>query len=149
MGVVGLLTGFGVFGWCILLDVRYGSEQRLATWWITQAQRWGGWTGPLSFLVSAAALTLYCLLAYVLVALAAAFDHPLVTLLCALPAMLLYAPFALATMPSKYTSYSSWRAGLRSAGADKRDQRRIAWWAGPPSLLGLGALVLTPVVILT
>ncbi len=149
MWVIGLLTGCGVFGWCILLDVRYGSEKRLATWWIARARRWGRWTGPVSFLFSTAALVLYCLLAFGLAALAAPFDRPLVTLLCVLPAMFVYAPFVFATMPYEYASYSSWRAGLRSVGADKRNQRRIAWWAGPPSLLGLGALILTPVVILT
>ncbi|MFT3945253.1 MAG: hypothetical protein QM705_15725 [Ancrocorticia sp.] len=149
MWVVVVLTYGGIFGWCILFDVRYGSEQRLATWWVARARRWGSWTGLLSFLFSTAALVLYCLLAFGLGSLAAPFDRPLVTLLLTVPAMLLYAPLTFAVIPTEYGSYSSWQEKLRSAGAGKVEQRRIAWWAGPPSILGLGALALTPVVILT
>ena len=47
------------------------------------------------------------------------------------PAMLVYAPFALATAPTQYGGYLDWRQALASAGADVRQQRTIAWCAGP------------------
>ena len=59
------------------------------------------------------------------------------------PAMLAYAPFVLATAPVDLQGYHWWRSDLGAAGADAQEQRRIAWWAGPPSLLGIFAIFVT------
>jgi hypothetical protein len=64
-------------------------------------------------------------------------------LLVTVPAMLAYAPFVWATAPLGVTGYSFWRRELESAGADGREQRGIAWWAGPPSFVGLLVMIAT------
>ncbi|SDE10492.1 hypothetical protein SAMN05421872_1153 [Nocardioides lianchengensis] len=60
-----------------------------------------------------------------------------------LPAMLVYTPFVVATAPLSAKPYWSWRNELSSAGATPIEERRIAWWAGPPSLGGAGAIFLS------
>ena len=70
-------------------------------------------------------------------------DDPLWALAISLPAMLAYVPFNFATMPTQYGGYRSWRNDLADAGANTRLQRAIAWWAGPPSLIGMIAMIAT------
>ncbi|MFT3889377.1 MAG: hypothetical protein QM713_14615 [Arachnia sp.] len=147
-GIVGVLVGLGVLAWCIFVDVRLRAEERLAARWVSWAARWQDRTGPISLAVSVAALVGYCLLALLGGVIADALGSSLWTLCTALPAMLGYAPFVFITAPSRSGGYS-WRGALREAGADDRLQRRIAWWAGPPSLLGLGAVVITLVAVFT
>jgi hypothetical protein len=44
-------------------------------------------------------------------------------------------------MPAHYDGYRSWRNDLADAGANTRLQRAIAWWAGPPSFIGMIAMI--------
>ncbi|GED11615.1 hypothetical protein [Cellulosimicrobium cellulans] len=133
----------GLVGWTLLADVCWGAEERLAGWWVARARSRGAWAGPWSFLVSMTALVGYGLVVWLGEVLAATLDSPTSVLLVVVPAALAYSPFAVTTAPLSPSGYLRWRASLESAGADTREQRNIAWWAGPPSLLGLGAIVLT------
>ena len=137
------IIGAGLIGWAILLDVRYGSELRLARWWVPRARRMGRWAGPVAFVGSCAALAGYAVLAVLGGSLASAAGDSHWALVVALPAMLGYAPFVFATMPTRFRGYDAWRSHLAAAGAVPRLQRAIAWWAGPPSLLGLIAMIAT------
>ena len=51
-------------------------------------------------------------------------------LVATLPAMLAYAPFALATAPTRFGGCVDWRRALASADVDVRQQRTIAWCGG-------------------
>jgi hypothetical protein len=136
-------AGAGIFGWAAYLDVRHDADRRLATWWVSRARAWGGWVGPCSLVISAGILAVYGLLALLGKVLAKGLGDPRWALLVAIPAMLAYAPFAFATAPVDPSCYSSWRSDLESAGADSREQRRIAWWAGPPSFVGMILMIAT------
>ena len=138
-----LVIGGLVVGWAIYLDIRHDTDKRLARWWVPRARRQGRWAGPLSFLMSLGLLAAYATVALVGASIASAAGDKRWALLTALPAMLAYVPFNFATMPTQYGSYGSWRKDLAAAGAEPRLQRAIAWWAGPPSLLGMVAMVAT------
>ena len=137
------VVGAGIFGWAMYLDVRHGSDKRLATWWVSRAQDWGGFVGPCSLIISAGILACYGFLALLGNLLAQELGDPRWALLVTVPAMLAYAPFAFATAPVDPSCYRDWRSDLRSAGADNREQRRIAWWAGPPSFMGMMLMITT------
>jgi hypothetical protein len=143
VGWTAAAVAVGLVGWALLLDVRFGAERRLAARWVSGARARDSWAGPFSFLVSFGALAGFGLLVWLGHLLAAVLGGPTWALLVVVPAQLSYVPFVLATAPLSPTGYARWRAELRSAGADAREQRRIAWWAGPPSLLGLGAIAIT------
>jgi hypothetical protein len=128
------------FLWTAYLDVRHDSERRLAAWWVARTRTLGGWTGPVSFLVSAGALACFSAAAWAAVSAASATGHHLWALAVIGPAVLIYAPVAMATAPTQAGAYRPWREELSAAGADPRQQRAIAWWAGPPSLLGVLAI---------
>ena len=138
-----LVAGLALVGWVVLLDVVVDAERRLARWWVPRAGRRGAWAGPWSFAVSLAALAGYGLLVALGDAVGRAAGSPAWALVVLVPALLAYAPLAVATAPLTPGLYTRWRGELRAAGADPRQQRRIAWWAGPPSLFGVGALALT------
>ena len=125
-----------LFAWAVHVDVRHGFDERLARWWWARARDWGQATGPLSFLLSTVALACFGGLAWAADGLADRAGDPLWALVATTPAMLAYAPFVLATAPTQYGGYVDWRQALASAGADVRQQRAIAWCAGPPSLMG-------------
>ena len=105
-----------------------------------RSEQWGPATGPLSFLLSAGALAGFGSLAWAADAVAERAGSPLWALVATTPAILAYAPFSLATAPTQYGGYLDWRRAAREAGADVRQQRAIAWWAGPPSLMGFVAV---------
>lgn len=138
-----VVVAVGLLGWTVLVDVRLGAERRLARRWVRWARTRGAWAGPLSLLASVAALAAYGLLVGLGAVLAAALGNPPWAPLLVVPAMLAYVHVAVSTAPLSPTGYARWRAELRSAGADVRLQRQIAWWAGPPSLLGVCAIALT------
>jgi len=137
------VVGAGIFGWAVYLDVRHDSDRRLANWWVSRARAWGEWVGPCSLLISAAILAGYGLLALLGNVLSTELGDPRWALLVTIPAMLAYAPFVFATAPVDPSGYRSWRSELDSAGAESREQRQIAWWAGPPSLLGMILMIAT------
>jgi len=137
------LVGGGILGWAIYLDVRHDSDGRLATWWVTRARDWGEFVGPCSLIISTGILACYGFLALLGNLLAQELGDPRWALLVAIPAMLAYAPFAFATAPVDPSGYRHWRSDLKSAGADTREQRRIACWAGPPSLVGMMSMIAT------
>ena len=137
------VVGAGVFAWVVYLDVRHHSDSRLASWWVSRARDWGAWVGPCSFLVSVVALGGYVLAAWLGHVLTTPLGDPAWALALSLPAMLVYAPFVFATAPVDPSGYSAWRSELGDAGAGAGEQRRIAWWAGPPSLAGMIAMIAT------
>lgn len=134
-----------LFAWSVYVDVRHHFDERLARWWMARARAWGPATGPLSFLLSTVVLVCFAGLAWAADGVAERAGNPLWALVATTPAMLAYGPFSLATAPSQFGGYLDWRRALASAGADVRQQRAIAWCAGPPSLMGFvavgGALV--------
>ncbi len=138
-----VVVGGLVVAWAVALDVRLDSDRRLARWWVRWAAQRGAWAGPLSLLLSLALLVAFSLLAMVGDALGDSLDEPLWALAISLPAMLAYVPFNVATTPTQYGGYRSWRNDLADAGADPRLQRAIAWWAGPASLVGMIAMIAT------
>ncbi len=129
-----------LFAWAVYVDVRHGFDERLARWWLARARDWGAATGPVSFVLSAVALAGFGLLAVVADGAAERAGNPLWALVATVPAMLAYAPFTLATAPTQFGGYLDWRRALEAAGADAGQQRAIAWWAGPPSLMGFVAV---------
>ncbi|WP_110181104.1 hypothetical protein [Nocardioides solisilvae] len=130
------LLGGSAIAWAMLLDVRWRTYARLARWWVGWAQRRGRAAGPLSLLLSLGALGAYS--AVVLLVLGAAREEGggWWALAACWVATLAYAPFLCATCPQQ-SGYWAWRADLADAGADRRLQRRIAWWAGPPTVAGV------------
>ncbi|WP_110181098.1 hypothetical protein [Nocardioides solisilvae] len=111
-----------------------GLPDRLAAWWVPRAQRRGRWAGPWSAAISS--LALIALVVVLMVAHLPGGTMPwwwpwlVVTV-----ALALYLPFFVTTAP--YVSgYWRWRERLRQQGADDRLQRRVSWWAGPPSFAG-------------
>jgi hypothetical protein len=126
----------------LALDVRWGTEARLARWWVSWARHQGS-PALWSFLLSLGALAAYSACALVGAALGKAAGDPLWALVPALPAMVAYAPFVFATMPVQYGGYRAWRQELARAGAEPALQRRIAWPAGIPSFLGMMAVIVT------
>ena len=137
------IIGGGVLAWAALLDVRHRTGDRLARLWVPRAKRHDRWAGPLAFLASCGALLGYLGATSLGAALRSVLGDDRWTLVVALPAMLLYGPFVFETMPSKVSGYRDWREALRRAGADKKLERAIAWWAGPPSVGGLIAMIAT------
>ena len=136
-------VGAVVFGWGLYLGVRHDSDRRLAEWWVSRTAEWGPATGPCSLIMSVAALVGYSVLAVLGHVLSRHLGASYWALLVSGPAMLAYAPFVLATAPVDLQGYHWWRSDLGAAGADAQEQRRIAWWAGPPSLLGIFAIFVT------
>ena len=132
-----VLVGVSVFAWSLYLDLRHDADDRLAGWWVARARRQGGWAGPLALLTSLAALAGFCLLGFVAVVAADVGGDPLWALVVLYPTLLAYGPFMFATAPTDPGLYRAWRDSLERAGADRAEQRAIAWWAGPPSLAGL------------
>lgn len=137
-----LIAGVGLFGWSIFLDVKYKFGKRLAAWWAAQARRRGRAIGLFSFGVSTGAMLAYVLLLVFGAFLTARLDHLAWALCFMLPQSLAYVPFMLATVPSE-PGYVAWRRDLSAAGASAQQQRQIAWWAGPPSLIGMLAITAT------
>ena len=136
-----VVVGGLVIAWAIALDIRFDTDRRLAGWWVRWASRRGGWAGPLSALLSLGCVLAFSLLAIIGDNLGESLDDPRWALAVSLPAMLAYVPFNFATTPTQGGAYRSWRSDLADAGADARLQRAIAWWAGPPSLVGLIAMI--------
>jgi hypothetical protein len=136
------VVGLVLFGWTFYLDDRHHFEKRLATWWLARARRNVGRAGVDAFLVSAGLLLCFSVLAWAAHRMATGLDTPLLSLAVTGPAMLAYAPFVLATMPTQAGAYWAWRQELAMVGAEPTEQRAIAWWAGPPSLAGLMAILL-------
>lgn len=132
--------GSGLLGWAAYLDLRHAMSERLARRWVAVAREQGRWAGPAAFAISLSLLLAYVVVALVGAAIASSFGESAWALVTVLPALAAYAPFVWSTTPTK-TGYWSWRDDLRLAGADPRLQRAIAWWAGPPSLLGLCASI--------
>lgn len=130
------------FAWSVFVGARYDYDDRLARWWVRRARRWGRSAGPRSLLVSAGVLLAYVLLVAVSQELGAQLGDERWGLLVHVPALLAYVPFMLATAPMQFSAYTYWRADLEQAGADKQLGRRIAWWAGVPSFVGLFAVLL-------
>ena len=135
--------GAAVLGWSAYLDARHRWVERLASWWVSGTRDGGRWVGPWSLAMSGMALAAYAALAWVGNLLAADLGDPRWALVVTVPALLAYGPFVFATVPHQTSGYVSWRAELRSAGADELHQRRIAWWAGPPSFLGIVLMIAT------
>lgn len=148
-GWVGVLvTGAAVVAWALYLDIHHESDARLAAWWLARARRVearsiGPDPGPDAFLVSTGFLVCFSALAWAADRTADALGEPLWALAVTVPAMLAYAPFVLATMPTQGGAYWSWRQELEAVGADTNEQRAIAWWAGPPSLAGMMAMLVS------
>lgn len=136
-----ILTGIALFAWSVLLDVRYGFDDRLAARWVRLTGRLGRGAAPVSFAIALAALVGFAVLAGIGAGLGGSWGDPLWSLLVTGPAALAYTPFVMATMPSAGGSYASWRGSLAAAGAAPGLQRAIAWSAGPPSLVGLVTLI--------
>ena len=145
MGVA--VAGAVLIGWALVLDERLGSEHRIAAWWVAGVEGLGFAAGPISFIRSAILLAIYSTVAWLGDLLAEALDDPLWALLVSGPAMLAYAPVVLAMAPFEGTAYTPWRSRLAAAGADARQQRAIAWWAGPPALVGFGAVMFTLITV--
>lgn len=141
--VLVLLVGGALLALAMLLDATFDSEQRLARLWVAGSQGLGWAAGPVLFLRSTALLALYSAVAWLGHLLSQGLGHPAWALLVSGPAMLVYAPVVLAMAPFNGTAYAAWRSHLAAAGADPRLQRAIAWWAGPPALVGFGTIVLT------
>ena len=137
-----VIVGVLLFGWTTYVDVRHHWDERLARWWLARARDWGPATGPLSFFFSTVVLACFGGLAWAADAVAARAGNPLWALVATGPAMLAYAPFVVATMPTQGGGYGFWRQELTTVGADVTEQRAIAWWAGPPSLLGVLAIAI-------
>ena len=141
-GWAAVIVGFAALGWSFFLDIRFGSEARLARWWLSRVRAWDALAGPCSFVVSAGVLAGFGFFALVGHLLGLQHHEPRWALPVTLPALLAYAPFLLATAPGRFSGYREWRSTLAAAGATRVEQRRIAWWGGPPSLLGLVLAVL-------
>ena len=133
----------GLIGWALLLDERLDSEHRIAAWWVAGVQGLGPCAGPVSFVRSTVALVVYSGVAWLGDLLASGAGNPLWALVVSGPAMLAYSPVVLAMAPFEGTAYAPWRSRLAAAGADARQQRAIAWWAGPPALVGFIAVLTT------
>lgn len=139
--------GAAVLGWSVYVDARHRWVERLASRWVSRTRDAGRWVGPCSLAASAVALAGYAALAWMGNVLATSLGDPRWALVVSVPALLAYGPFVFATVPHQTSGYASWRSELRAAGADERHERRIAWWAGPPSLLGIVLMIITLVSI--
>jgi hypothetical protein len=144
-----VVIGAGVLAWSVVLDVRLHIGDRLARWWVPRAERRGRWAGPAAFVISSVPLVAYLVMALVGAGIASAAGDERMALVTVVPAIALYAPYAFETMPARGSGYASWREALRAAGARAGLDRTIAWWAGPPSLLGMVAMCVTmlPIVV--
>jgi len=131
-----LLGMIGVSIFAILIAGFVGFDKRLASWWVARARRLGRLTGPFSFAVSAAAMLCFSILLGIGMVWTERLGHWLWASCFMLPQTLVYAPFMFITMPAQQ-GYWTWRGDLEVAGASKKQQRQIAWWAGIPSLVGL------------
>ena len=143
----GGLVAIALLGWTFLVDLLWGFDGRLARWWMARARDEGRWTGPVAFIRSAVLLGAYTVVALLGHRVGVALGDPRWALVLSGPAMLAYAPVVVAMAPTQGGAYASLREELASAGADAHQQRAIAWWAGPPALLGLGAIVATLVTV--
>jgi len=136
------ILGGALLVWPLVVDLRWDSDARLARWWVSWARR-RNVPALRSFLLSLGTLAMYAAFALAGAWVARATGNRHWALVPALPAMLAYLPFVFATMPTQYGAYASWRADLARAGADPALQRRIAWPAGIPSLVGLIVVIAT------
>ena len=128
------------FLWSAYLDVRHHSERHLAAWWVARRRALRGWSGPASLLLSLGALGCFSVAAWTADRAGAAMGNHLWALVVVVPAVLAYAPLVMATAPTQASADRAWQSELGDAGADARQQRGIAWWAGPPSLARIVAI---------
>ncbi|NYE38293.1 hypothetical protein F4692_003441 [Nocardioides cavernae] len=138
-----LLVGGALIVWSLALDASLGSERRIAVWWVRSVRRLGAWAGPVSFLRSTVLLALYAIVAWLGDLLAGRLGDPLWALVVSGPAMVAYAPVVLAMTPFDVVDVQLWRSQLSAVGAEAREQRAVAWWAGLPALAGFMAIMLT------
>lgn len=128
-----IIVGIGLLGWYVWLDW----DRRIARWWVRCVR--GRSAALVSVVVHLLALGGFAAALALGLALGDTAGSPLWSLVVVLPAMLVYTPFVLASVPLEYPGppYKSWRDELESAGASPADARRIAWWGGPIALVGL------------
>lgn len=141
-----IIIGALLCGWWIFLNVKFNLDERLAAWWVSQARRRGRATGLFSFGVSTGAMLGYVLLLVVGALLTAKLGHLAWAIGLVLPQTLVYMPFMMATIPTQ-SGLVAWRHDLAAAGATAKQERQIAWWAGPPSLIGLVAMISTALAL--
>ncbi len=139
-------VGLTIFAWAFYCDVKLDTSGHLARWSVKRLRRLESGVSVLAFAVSLGALAGYAAAVTASGYLAHTAGNPLWALLIAYPAMLGYAPFVYITTPVPYGGYG-WRWDLSRAGADLALQRRIAWSAGPPSLLGFCAIIATCAIV--
>lgn len=142
-----LVIGAGLIAWSMFLDAWLDSERRIATWWVRSVRGLGAWAGPVSFVRSTVLLALYSAVAWLGDLLAGRLGDPLWALVVSGPAMVAYAPVVLAMTPFDVVNVQMWRSQLSAVGAEPREQRAIAWWAGVPALAGFMAIMLTLVTV--
>lgn len=127
-----IIVLIGLLGWYVWLDW----DRRLARWWARCVR--GRSAGLVSVVVHLMALGGFGVALALGLAFGDTAGSPLWSLLVVLPAMMVYTPFMLASVPLQYgPPYKSWRDELESAGATPSDARQIAWWGGPIALVGL------------
>lgn len=126
----------GVSVLAIFVSRLFRFDKRLASWWVARAHRLGKLTGLFSFGLSSAAMLCHSILLAIGMMWTEQLGHWLWALCFMLPQSLVYAPFMLTTLPTQ-AGYWTWRSDLRVAGASSKQQRQIAWWGGPPSLVGM------------
>lgn len=134
------VVGVGVLLWAVFVDLRGPESSKVARWWADHAK--GATAGLSAFVVQGLAAAAYGGLYWLAHQWVDGHD-PRWLLVPTLPAMLIYAPVALAAMPSKYTGYRYWRADLEEEGADSDDARAIAWLGGPFALVGFTLMLFT------
>lgn len=139
-------VGLTVFAWATYFDQKHGATTRLAHWFVRRSSRSNLGIGPMAFLVSLGVLISYIAIMAASLYVGHVADDPRWSLVIAYPAMVAYAPFVLTTMPHEIVGYL-WRHDLARAGADPALQRRIAWCAGPPSVVGAAAIATTCLAI--
>lgn len=141
VNAVGPILGMvGVVVVVVFVSGFFKLDKRLASWWVACARRLGGLTGPFSFVLSAGAALCFGILLAAGMTLTKELGHWAWSLCLMLPQTLVYAPFMVTTVPTQ-AGYFTWRDTLRHAGADPRQQRQIAWWAGPPSIAGMSIAI--------
>lgn len=139
-GLIPILGMVGVAVLVIFVSRFFRFDKRLARWWAARVHRLGKLTGLLSFLLSSAAMLCHSILLAVGMMWTEQLGHWVWALCLMLPQSLVYAPFMLLTMPTQ-NGYGEWRDDLQKAGVSTKQQRQIAWWGGPPSLVGMAAAI--------
>lgn len=131
-----IIAMVGVLIFTVCVAGYFSLDERLAGWWVARARRLGRATGPFSFGLSVAVMVCCSILLVIGMVVTDRLGHWAWALCFMLPQTLVYTPFMLITLPAR-TGYGAWRDDLRDAGASPRQQRQIAWWAGPPSMVGM------------